>query len=85
MPSEDAFVIDDTASTSDNLAAYVQLLKAKDASLAAALSPHLASLANGQEVNAAQIWTALYEATAPVAPPAAPPPDDGVSGAESAA
>jgi len=78
------FAIDDTLGTSDNLAAYAQLLEAMDAPLGAALSPYLASLAAGQPVDTAAIWDALYAATVPANPDPAPP-GDGAGGVESAA
>ena len=83
MPDDHAFAIDDTIGTSDNLAAFKQLIEAMDAPLGKALSPHLAPLAAGQQVDAAAIWNALYVATAPVNPHPAQPGDgaDGVTGA----
>jgi hypothetical protein len=64
--NSNAFAIDDTLGTSDNLAVYAQLLDALDERLGAALGPHLAPLAAGQPVDAAVIWDALYAATAPL-------------------
>jgi hypothetical protein len=60
-----AFAIDDTLSTSDNLIAYAQLLGAMDAPLGAALARFLASSSTGQPIDIAAIWDALYAATAP--------------------
>lgn len=67
------FAINDTLGTSDNLAAYAQVLEAIDAPLEGALSPYLASLAAGQPVDTAAIWDALYAAIAPADPHPAPP------------
>ena len=64
-----AFAIDDTSSTSDNLAEFAKLLESMDAPLGAALSPFLASLAAGQPLDPAAVWDALDAATAPADPP----------------
>ncbi|WP_257551682.1 hypothetical protein [Sphingopyxis sp. DBS4] len=69
------FVIDDALGTSDNLAAFAGGLTG-DAALAAALTPHLAPLASGQNLDAGAIWNILFQATA-----AAPPPQDGADAA----
>lgn len=58
------FAIDDKLSTTDNLAAYAEILKEMDAQLGDALSQSLASFAAGQVDNAAAIWDALYAALA---------------------
>lgn len=63
--NNNAFTIDDTLSTSDNLVAYQRLLEAMDAPLGLALSSYLEPLAAGQPVDTAAIWDALYAATAP--------------------
>ncbi len=79
-----AFAIDDALSTSDNLAAYAQLLAAIDAPLGTVLRPFLASLAAGQPIDTAAIWDALYAATAPADPDPAPQ-GEGAGGMERAA
>ncbi|MBL0926016.1 MAG: hypothetical protein IBJ12_16310, partial [Sphingomonadaceae bacterium] len=63
------FAIDDALGTSDNLASFAGEL-ANDAALAAALTPHLAPLATGANLDAGAIWNLLFQATA-VVPPAA--------------
>ena len=64
MPKDnEKFSIDDALSTSENLAAYVQMLEATDAQLGAALGRHLERLAAGQAVDTSTIWDALYAAT----------------------
>jgi hypothetical protein len=81
--SNRAFAIDDTLATSDNLAAYAQLLEAMDGPLGAVLSPYLASLAAGRPTETAAIWDALYAATALLDSSLAPPKgeSDGIEGA----
>lgn len=68
-----AFSIDDKLGTLGNLGNYGRVLEAMDSQLGAALNPQLASLAAGQQVDAAAIWDALYAAMASVDPDAASP------------
>lgn len=74
--NNDAFTIDDTLGTSDNLDAYARSLEAMDAPLGAVLSPYLASLAASQAVDTSAIWNALFAAAAPVVPDPTPPIDE---------
>lgn len=78
-----AFAIDDTLGTSDNVAAYAQVLETMDAPLGAALGPYLVSLAAGQPVDTAAIWDALYAAMTSADPDPALP-DGGSDGGEGA-
>ena len=78
------FTIDDTLGTSDNLAAYAQVLEAMDALLGETLSSKLAVLATGQAVDTAVIWDALYATIAAVEPGNASS-RDGTGSAEGAA
>jgi hypothetical protein len=81
--NNNAFAIDDTLGTSDNLAVYTQLVEALDARLGAALSSCLAQLVAGQRVDTAAIWDVLYVATAPLDPD--PVPAGGRAGGEEGA
>ena len=64
MTTNNAFSIDDTLGTSDNLAAFAAQICSLDAPLGAILSPHLGSLAAGQNVDTGALWDALYAGTA---------------------
>jgi hypothetical protein len=58
------FTIGDALSTSENLAAYGQMLEGIDATLGVALRQHLASLASGQSVSTSALWDSLHSALA---------------------
>ena len=65
MPSNNPrFTIDDGLSASENLGAFGQMIEGLDATLGAALRPHLALLASGQPIDTSAIWDSLSSALA---------------------
>ena len=61
MPeAHSTFAICDNLNVADNLKEFLQDLASRDAPLAAALAPHVASLLASEALDAALIWNALY-------------------------
>jgi hypothetical protein len=64
MASDQAFVIDDILSTTDNQAAYVQVLERMDSALGTTLGQYLMLLAAAEAPDTTAIWDALYSVSA---------------------